>query len=47
MTDYELNKLRAQLAILKDVMEEYSGRTIDNIIANIEARIKAREAHNG
>lgn len=44
MTDYELNKLRAQLAILKDVMEEYSGRTIDNIVANIEARIKVKEA---
>ena len=42
--DYELNKLRAQLSILKDVMEEYGGRTIDNIVANIEARIKAKEA---
>ena len=47
MTDYELNKLKAQLAILKDVMEEYSGRTIDNIVANIEARIKVKEAYNG
>lgn len=41
--DYELNRLRAQLAILKDVMAEYNGRTIDNIIVNLEARIKALE----
>ena len=41
--DYELLKLKAQLTILNDVMEEYSGRTIDNIVQNIEARIKARE----
>lgn len=43
MTDYEINRLRAQLAILKDVMAEYSGRTIDNIIVNLESRIKAME----
>jgi hypothetical protein len=42
--DYELNKLKCQLAILRDVMEEYSGRTIDNVVANLEARIKAKEA---
>ena len=42
--DYELLKLRAQLSVLNDVMEEYSGRTIDNIVSNLEARIKAKEA---
>ena len=42
--DYETNRLRAQLSVLKDVMEEYSGRTIDNIIVNVESRIKALEA---
>lgn len=36
----ELFKLRAQVAVLKDIMKEYSGRTIDNIVTNIEARIK-------
>ena len=36
-------KLKAQLAVLKDVATEYRGRTIENIIANIEARIKAKE----
>lgn len=44
MTDYEYNKIKAQLAILKDVAEEYrENRTIGNIIANMEARIKNAE----
>ena len=33
-------RLRVWLSILKEVRREYSGRTIDNIIQNIEARIK-------
>ena len=41
--DYKLNKLKCQLAILYDVMEEYNGRTIDNIVSNLETRIKAME----
>lgn len=41
--NYELNKLKAWLAVLKDVAEEYSGRTLDNIIGNIEARVKDAE----
>ena len=36
-------RLRAQVAILKDVAREYPGRTIENIIDNINARIKANE----
>ena len=40
----ETHRLRAQAAILKDVAQDYPGRTIENIIANIEARIKVREA---
>lgn len=44
MTEYEYNKLKAQLAILKDVAEEYrENRTIGNIIANMESRIKNAE----
>lgn len=44
MTEYEYNKLKAQLAILKDVANEYrENRTIGNIIANMEARIKNAE----
>lgn len=43
--NYDTLKLRAQVAVLKDVAEEYGGRTIDNIIVNLEARIKAKEEH--
>ena len=44
MTEYEYSKVKAQLAILKDVAEEYrENRTIGNIIANMEARIKNAE----
>ena len=39
----EAHRLRAQVAILRDVAQYYPGRTIENIIANIEARIKAQE----
>lgn len=41
--NYELNKLKAWLAVLKDVAEEYSGRTLDNIIANIQDRVDDAE----
>ena len=41
----ELFKLRAQVSVLKDVAKEYGGRTIDNVISNIEARIKYLESH--
>ena len=40
---YDTLKLRAQASVLKDVARVYPGRTIENIIANIEARIKAKE----
>jgi hypothetical protein len=33
-------RLRAHLAVLKDVKKDYSGMTIDNIIQQIESRIK-------
>lgn len=39
----ETHRLRAQAAILRDVAQDYPGRTIENIISNIEARIKAQE----
>ena len=32
--------MRAQLSVLKDIVRHYPGRTIENIIQNIEARIK-------
>lgn len=40
MDNYELIKLKAQRAILNDLMREYSGRTLNNIITNLDARIK-------
>lgn len=39
-------RLRAQLSVLKDVAKEYNGRTINNVIANLEARIKYAESHD-
>lgn len=40
MTQAEYIRLKAQVAVLKEVAEEYSGKTIDNIIVQIEARLK-------
>jgi len=36
--------LRAQLAVLRDVQREYAGKTIENIIVQLESRIKEKEA---
>lgn len=33
-------RLVAQIAILKEVAEEYPGKTIENIIVQLEARLK-------
>ena len=39
--NYEENRLKAQLSVLQDVLEEYDGyRTLTNVIQNIESRIK-------
>ena len=39
----ELIRLAAKVSILKDVAKEYPGKTIDNIIVQLEARIKEVE----
>ena len=39
MTVAEYIRLVAQIAILKEVAEEYPGKTIENIIAQLESRI--------
>ena len=44
--DYELHKLKAQVAVLKDVAEIYPTSTIGNCITQIEARIKEIEKQN-
>lgn len=43
MKHSEYNKLKFQLAVLKEVAVEYGNRSIDNVIGNIEARIKYAE----
>ena len=39
-TGYNLTVLQKQLDVLKEVAEEYQGKTIENIIVQIEARLK-------
>lgn len=41
--DYELHKLKAQVAVLNDVAKVYPTCTIGNCITQIEARIKEIE----
>lgn len=43
--DYTLTRLRMQREVLLDLLKEYRGRTIDNIINNINQRIKYYESH--
>ena len=40
MTVSEYTRLIAQIAILQEVAEEYPGKTIENIIVQLEARLK-------
>ena len=40
MTVAEYARLVAKIAILKDVAAEYPGKTIENIISQLEARRK-------
>lgn len=44
--DWELHKLRAQVAVLKDVEKTYPRASIPNAITQIEARIKEKESRN-
>ena len=46
MTVAEYIRLVAQIAILKEIAEEYPGKTIENIIAQMEARRKEVENAN-
>ena len=40
MTTPEYARLEAQIAVLREVAKEYPGKTIENIIAQMEARRK-------
>ena len=44
--DYELHKLKVQVAVLKDVADVYPTCSIDNCITQIESRIKEMEKQN-
>jgi len=38
--NYEYHKLKGQLAVLKDVLNEYPTASLSNVVQQIEARIK-------
>ena len=40
MTIAEYIRLVAKIAVLKEVAEEYPGKTIENVIMQLEARLK-------
>jgi hypothetical protein len=42
--DYELHKLKAQVAVLKDVEQVYPTATISNAISQMQSRIKEIES---
>lgn len=44
--NYELHKLRAQVAVLKDVEKDYPKCSIGNCITQLESRIKEIESQN-
>jgi len=43
MTQAEYIRLKAQIAVLKEIAIDYSGKTIDNIIQQMESRVKEVE----
>lgn len=43
MTNSDYIKLKAQITILKEVQVDYSGKTIENIIQQMESRVKEVE----
>ena len=43
MTKEDYLRLAVHIAMLEDIAEEYPGKTIDNIIAQMEARKKEIE----
>jgi hypothetical protein len=45
MTNSDYIRITAQIAILRDIAQEYSGKTIENIITQLEARKNETERH--
>jgi len=46
MIHSKIFRLKAQLSVLKDIMHDYRGLTIENIIQQIESRIKHLTAND-
>ena len=42
-----IQTLQTQLQILQEVSKTYSGKTIDNIICQLEMRLKELQKHKG
>ena len=40
MKTYEEKRLTTDLSVLRDVAKEYPGKTVENIIVQLEARLK-------
>lgn len=40
MTVGDYIRLEAQVAVLREIVEEYPGKTIENVIVQMEARLK-------
>ena len=40
MRDTDYARLRGRITVLKEIAEDYPGKTIENIIVQIEARLK-------
>lgn len=38
-----MNNLQTQIAILREIAQEYAGHTIENIIMQIESRLKYKK----
>ncbi len=45
MTQQQYIRICAQLQIVKDVLEEYGNRTLENAVQTLEARKKWYEEH--
>jgi len=45
MKQEQLNTIKKQLDVLKELQNQYGGRTLDNIIIDIESAIKEAEKH--
>ena len=47
MTREDYLRLSVHIAMLEDIAEEYPGKTIENVIAQMEARKKEVEKNEG